>query len=130
MPSLKIGPAYWISTGLIALNFTFGGISSVVKSQSSLEVFRHLGYPDYFAVMLGGAQLLGVAAILGPVPRTLREWAYAGLTFDASAAAISLLAIGTSISQVIFPIIALGLIAVSYWTWRSRSDPGRNPIRC
>jgi len=32
-----------------------------------MEVFHRLGYPDYFAAMLGTAQLLGVLAILAPV---------------------------------------------------------------
>ena len=54
-----------------------------MKTGASLEVFHRLGYPDYFAPMLGTAQLLGVVAILAPVPVMLREWAYAGLAFDA-----------------------------------------------
>jgi len=113
---------YWIPTALVALNWTFGGTSSVLKTEMSMEVFRHLGYPDYFAVMLGTAQLLGVVAILAPVPRTLREWAYAGLTFDVIAAIVSSLAVGSPVSQVSIPIGALVLVLISYRAWRNRLE--------
>lgn len=82
-----------------------------------MEVFHRLGYPDYFATMLGSAQLLGVAALLAPVPKTLREWAYAGLVFDASAAVISILATGNPISHLRFPLIALLLVLISHRAW-------------
>ena len=120
MHNSKINLTYWIPTLLIALNWTFGGITSLLKTESSMEVFRRLGYPGYFAVMLGIAQLLGVIAILAPVPRRLREWAYAGLTFDVAAAIVSLLAIGTPIWQVSIPVIALILVLTSYVAWRWR----------
>lgn len=65
--------AYWIPTVLIALNFSFGGASSVLRDETSMEIYRKLGYPDYFGIMLGMAQLLAIAAILLPVPNRLRE---------------------------------------------------------
>jgi len=113
---------YWIPTILIALNWTFGGASSLLKAPTSIEVFHRLGYPDYFATMLGAAQLLGVLAVLAPVPRTLREWAYAGFTFDASAAIISLLAVGSPIPHVLPAAISLPLVLTSYRAWRARMD--------
>jgi hypothetical protein len=111
---------YWIPTVLIALNWTYGGIASLLRVESSMEVFRRLGYPEYFAALLGTAQLLGVIAILAPVPRTLREWAYAGLIFDASAAIFSLMAIGTPLWQVSIPAVAVALVLMSYRGWRGR----------
>jgi hypothetical protein len=71
--------------------------------------------------MLGTAQLIGVVAILAPVPRAIREWAYAGLTFDVIAAIISLLAIGTPTWQVSIPVVALVLVLTSYITGRGRA---------
>ena len=111
---------YWIPTVLIALNWTFGGASSLLKAPTSMEVFHRLGYPEYFATLLGTAQLLGVLAILAPVPRTLREWAYAGFTFDASAAIFSLWAVGSPISHVLPATIALPLVLTSYRAWRTK----------
>jgi hypothetical protein len=126
MDNLKGKLAYWIPTGLLVLNFVFGGLSTLLKAESSLEVFRRLGYPDYFATMLGVAQLLAAAALLVPVPRTLREWAYAGLSFDAIAAGISLLAIGMSVYHLGFPVIVLVLLFVSHSAWRRRLAAAKN----
>jgi hypothetical protein len=109
--------AYWIPTGFIALNWTFGGVSTLLKTPSSMEVFSRLGYPEYFAALLGAAQILGVVAILAPVPRVLREWAYAGLTFDATAAIFSLLAIGVPAWH---PVVALAMVLTSYLAWKDR----------
>ena len=120
MHDSKRNLTYWIATMLIALNWTFGGVSALLRTDSSMEVFSRLGYPGYFAVMLGTAQLLGVVLILAPVPRALREWAYAGLTFDVTAAIISLLAIGTPAWQLSFPVVALALLLTSYVAWRGR----------
>lgn len=45
-----------------------------------VEAFRHLGYPDYFRMPLGGAKLLGVIALLTPrVPGAVSEWRRRGL---------------------------------------------------
>lgn len=110
--------AYWIPTILIALLWTFGGTNALLRTESSVEVIRRLGYPAYFGVMLGVAQLLGVAAILAPVPRTLREWAYAGFAFDVIAAIVSSLAIGSPLVHIIFPMLALTMLLASYRAWR------------
>ena len=117
---------YWIPTGLLVVNFALGGASTLLKSEGALDVFRKLGYPDYFAAMLGTAQLLGAAALLLPAPRTVREWAYAGLSFDCIAAAISLLAVGMTVYHLGFPIFILALILTSHWSWRRRLALAKN----
>ena len=51
---------------------------------------KALGYPDYFAYSLVIAKILGVIAIALPkIPQKLKEWAYAGLTFNLIFAFIS-----------------------------------------
>lgn len=126
MADVKGTLAYWIPTGLLVLNFAFGGVSTLLGAESSLEVFRRLGYPDYFAPLLAVAQLLGAAALVIPVSHTLRDWAYAGLSFDAIAAAVSLLAIGMPLYQLGFPVFILALLFTSHWAWRRRLVPAKN----
>lgn len=81
---------------------------------------------------MGIAQLLGVVALFAPVPRTLREWAYAGFTFDIGAAILSILSVGDPLSHVILPLYALTMLQLSYFAWRRREraalsspSPGR-----
>lgn len=112
---------YWITTSIIALLAIAGGLGDLLMTEQAMEVFRHLGYPDYFAVLLGAAKILGVVAILAPVPRTLREWAYAGFTFDICAAIISILAVGDPFYNITIPVIGLVLTLTSYVLWRRRS---------
>ncbi len=121
-PSIRISTAlaYWVPTVLVGLSSIAGGIYDALRPEAALAVFHHLGYPDYFATLLGTAKLLGGLAILLPVPRMLREWAYAGLTFDVLSALISLLAVGHAITELPIPIFVLALVQTSYWTWRRR----------
>jgi hypothetical protein len=110
---------YWIPTVLLALLMGPGGVLDVLSRPEVLEILRRLGYPDYFAPMLGVAKLLGVIAILAPVPRTIREWAYAGFTFDLTAAAVSHLVVGGP-GEIGPPLIGLVFVALSYRGWRMR----------
>ena len=112
---------YWISTTLVALLMLQGGISEIMHTEGSNQVMRSLGYPVYLNTILGVAKLFGVAAILLPVPRTLREWAYAGFTFDIAGATASFVAVGQVNWLLLIPIISLALVQTSYLTWRRRT---------
>src|SRR3712207_4585913 len=76
---MKLKIAYWTLTGLFGLMMLASGVMYLSGNPQPVEGFRHLGYPDYFRTLLGIAKILGAVALLVPVvPRTLREWAYAG----------------------------------------------------
>lgn len=76
---------------------------------------KPLGYPDYFAYGLIICKILGATAIMIPkLPATLREWAYAGLTFELLFAAFSHAMVDGNIGFVLFPLIVLGILVVSY----------------
>jgi hypothetical protein len=66
----------------------------VLRIPGAVAVFRHLGYPPYLLLFLGTAKILGVAAVLSPGPARLKEWAFAGLTFDLTGALYSHLSVG------------------------------------
>jgi hypothetical protein len=57
---------------------------------------------------------LGVIAILIPGFRRIKEWAYAGLTFDLIAALYSQIAIGDPPSKIMFMIIFFIILGFSY----------------
>ncbi|MCG8418139.1 MAG: DoxX family protein [Proteobacteria bacterium] len=105
---------YWITTGLLCLPMLMGGFLDLIQSAQVLEVLEQLGYPHYFASMLGVAKLLGVIAVLVPGWPRLKEWAYAGFTFDLLAAAISHVIVSSPFSEVAIPFAILGIGAASY----------------
>jgi hypothetical protein len=80
-----------------------------------MEGLAHLGYPTYFATIVGTWELLGAAAIVAPELPRVKEWAYAGMFFALSGAARSHAASGDPVSKVLVPLVVLGAAAVS-WT--------------
>lgn len=105
---------FWTATILI---FLFEGVMPALTSQSEMakEGIRHLGYPEYFGNALVVFKILGVIALVVPqVPKRLKEWAYAGFTFDFIFAAISHYAVDGMGLNAFFPFIVLGVLMVSY----------------
>jgi hypothetical protein len=108
---------FWISTVLI---FLFEGVMPAFFSQKkeSIEGFTHLGYPIYFVTVLTVFKVLGTLALIIPqVPKRLKEWAYAGLTFDFLCAAISYCVVDGFGFFAIFPLIVLAVLMVSYYCY-------------
>jgi hypothetical protein len=105
---------FWTATTLIAL---FEGLLPALTSQTELakEGIRHLGYPEYFGNALVVFKVLGVLALIIPqIPKRVKEWAYAGFTFDFIFASISHGAVDGVNGQTFFPLVVLGVLAVSY----------------
>lgn len=109
--------AYWIVTGILALLMLFSGISNIVAVPQAVPLFNHLGYPTYLIPFLGVAKTLGAIAILIPGFPRIKEWAYAGLTFDLVGAMYSGIAVGDPVSAWGMILIGLALIAASYFLY-------------
>ncbi|MGJ1262237.1 DoxX family protein [Sphingobacterium spiritivorum] len=76
---------------------------------------KPLGYPDYFAYTLIICKVLGVIAISLPsVPVKIKEWAYAGLTFNLIFAFISHAYVDQVIAYMIMPLAVLAILILSY----------------
>jgi hypothetical protein len=103
-----------IATTLFSLAMGASALLFLSGAPKVAESLSALGYPGYLAKMLGVAKLLGVAALWLPVPRTLREWAYAGFVFNLGGAVISHLASPGPHGRALQPAILLALLAVSY----------------
>jgi hypothetical protein len=114
MKKNKIG--YWIFTVLLCALMLFSAIPGLTTSQGSIDVIStQLGYPKYIIPFLSVAKLLAVVAILVPGFPRLKEWAYAGLTFDLLGAWYSSIAIGTPVAGWIFFVLFLALVFGSYF---------------
>lgn len=107
---------YWGSTLLIALFVLFSGTLYLV-AEAPAENFARLGFPDYFRVQLGIAKLVGGVALLVPLPRSLKEWTYAGFTIDFGSAVIAHLTVGDPISATVMPVVGLVILMTSYTTY-------------
>lgn len=106
--------AYWTTTALLALAFAAGGLFDLGGSPDVVASLAHLGYPAYFATLLGTWKVLGAAAILVPAMPRLKEWAYAGMVFDLSGAVVSHSASGDGVGQLVAPLVLLAFVGVSW----------------
>lgn len=75
-----------------------------------------LGRPDYFAYALIVLKILRATALMIPsLLAKLREWAYAGLTFNLIFAVIGHLAADKNIGFILMPVIIGFMLAVAYF---------------
>jgi uncharacterized membrane protein YphA (DoxX/SURF4 family) len=109
--------AYWTCTFIVAFIFISSGIFYVLGVPSVIEGVLHLGYPRYFVTLLGTWKVLGGIAILLPGFGRLKEWAYAGMIFDLTAAAVSSTAIGNAWWHVLAPL-SVAIIVMASWLLR------------
>ncbi|RPE05731.1 DoxX family protein [Chitinophaga lutea] len=109
---------YWIATGIFALLMIADGIAGVTRQQAGIDAMGMLGYPVYFLSIVGGAKLLGAVAILQNRFRLIKEWAYAGFTFNFLAASVSWAFAGFGAFETTFPLIILGIMCVPYFFWK------------
>jgi hypothetical protein len=107
---------YWVFNGLFAFVMFGSGVPGVIGAQSTIHGMHDImGYPLYFIPFLGVAKILGAIAILipGNFPR-IKEWAYAGLTFDLIAATYSLYCIPNPEGPWWGTLIFIALAAAAY----------------
>ena len=115
---------YWVVTVLIALETLVGGVTDLIHGRSILvagppvaDVVTHLGYPLYFVRIIGVWKVLGGIVLLIPGYARLKEWAYAGIFFELSGAAVSWLAYEHNVGEAVVPMV-LALLALVSWALR------------
>lgn len=112
--SLGTKIAFWVSTTLFAAMMTMSGVMYLTQPAMA-EAFQHLGFPPYFRIELGIAKLLGVVALIVPVPLRVKEWAYAGFGITLLSAVIAHANMDGP-AQIVPPLVAAMLLALSYVT--------------
>jgi uncharacterized membrane protein YphA (DoxX/SURF4 family) len=113
---------YFVTLGLFALAMLGSGVMNVLQPPQLVESLSQLGYPPYLLTIIGVWKLLGALAIAVPGLPRLKEWAYAGFTFELSGAVISHLVSGDGPGKAAFP---LALLALGLTSWALRPSMRR-----
>ncbi len=107
---------FWATSVFI---FLFEGMMPLSTLLFQPEYFnagtKPLGYPDYFAYTLIIFKILGSTVLI--IPRLhpkIKEWAYAGLTFNLIFAVISHIIVDGNINYILMPIVIGCILATSY----------------
>lgn len=113
---------YWITTAMLSFELILGALwdFNLVNAGYVPAVMKHLGYPPYFATLLGVWKLAGAAAVLAPRFTRLKEWAYAGAFFTFTGAAVSHFSVGDSTAAIIAPLV-FATITTASWALRPAS---------
>ncbi|MDN3654262.1 DoxX family protein [Ferruginibacter paludis] len=107
---------YWIATTLLSFGMLGSGFAQLFHAKEMIDLIVPLGYPLYFLYIIGVWKILGVAAILLPGCKLVKEWAYAGFFFLMTGALVSHLASGdTTVKGIIGPFMQTIFIVLSWY---------------
>jgi hypothetical protein len=106
--------AYWVCTIIV---FLMEGVMPALTSQTEMakQGISHLGYPGYFGNILVIFKVLGALSLLIPiVPAKIKEWAYAGFTFNFIFAFLSHGMVDGFTGLTYFPLVIMAILWISY----------------
>jgi uncharacterized membrane protein YphA (DoxX/SURF4 family) len=107
--------AVWVICVLLAALFAFAGLPKVTGDPRAVEGFAKGGFPGWFLLFIGAAEIAGAVGLL--IPR-LRFWAASGLFIIMIGAVATHLRAGDSPDKVAPAAIALVLTGLVAWLSR------------
>lgn len=114
---------YWVIISLFALMMLADGIAGISQQKDGQEAFRQLGYPTYLMTIIGTAKILGAIALLQTKFSRLKEWAFAGFTFNFLGASASWAFVGSQVFNIVLPLIMLAILLLAYGLWKKVEHP-------
>jgi hypothetical protein len=119
-----------VTTTLAVLVFAGSGIAMLVRHEHITADMKLMGYPAFFLSILGAWKVLGAVTVALPGLPRLKEWAYAGMIFDLTGAALSRVLGGFGVEHAVPPMMICGAVLAS-WALRPVSrrlaSPGDAP---
>lgn len=108
---------FWATTFVIVFELAAGSVWNLLTIEWVEVQLHHLGYPKFFAYILGVWQAGAAVAIIAPRLPLIKEWAYAGAFFLWSGAVASHLAVGDGLETWWVPLM-FGTCAIASWVLR------------
>jgi hypothetical protein len=119
--------AYWVTTAFLVFNILAGGLAELAQLKGNAEGMLVLGYPLYVMTILGTWKVLGSIALLAPRFPRLKEWAYAGIFFNMSGAAVSHIVVGDEAWHAYYTA-SLAMVTLISWALRPESRTLGTPL--
>ena len=115
---------YWFTTIFVTLILGLSGGMSIAHAAPLMKALKHLGYPEYFANILGVGKAIGLVVFLAPGMPRFKEWAYAGFSITILSACYSHLSSGDRL-LALEPLLTFAALVCSYFTRpQDRKFPG------
>ena len=114
---------YWVTTAILVFVMFSGAVGELTHNWGTLETVTILGYPPYLLTIVAVWKVAGSIALLVPGFPRLKEWAYAGIFFNMTGAAVSHIAVGDYGAYGYHFIVTLTIagLAVASWALRPQS---------
>jgi DoxX-like family len=109
--------AFWATTFVIVFELTAGSVWNLLTIEWVEVQLHHLGYPRFFAYILGAWQAGAAVAIIAPRLPLIKEWAYVGAFFLWSGAVASHLSAGDGLASWWVPLM-FATCAIASWVLR------------
>lgn len=106
---------------LFSLMMLMDGVSGIMLLEDGKKAFDQIGYPYYLMPILGTCKILGAIGLWQP-NRTLKEWAFAGFTFNFLGASASWAMSGGPTAFVVLPLVMFVVLMAIYWLWKKTSS--------
>jgi len=116
----KVNTIYWIFTGLLSLGMLFSAVGGFVPNPQSTAMMQHIGFGPHVLPLLSFLKVLGVIALLIQRFPRLKEWAYAGFTFDLLGAVYSFIMAGDPVKNWAPILLGFVLVFGSYIFWHKK----------
>lgn len=105
---------YWIFTILLIAMMLMSAVTSLMPNPQGEAMMKTIGYPYDVLYLLSVAKILGIIALLVPGFSRLKEWAYAGFTFDLIGATYAFIMVGTPVTDLVFMLAGMVFVFGSY----------------
>lgn len=102
---------------LFSVMMLMDGIAGTLMLDEGKKAFDQLGYPYYLMPIVGVSKILGVAGLWQP-NKVLKEWAFAGFTFNFLGASASWALSEGPIGFVLIPVFMLIVLLAIYFLWK------------
>jgi len=106
---------YWVTTTFVTLILGISGGMSIAHAAPLMKALKHLGYPEYFANILGAGKAVGLIVFLAPGMPRFKEWAYAGFSITVLSACYSHFSSGDGL-LALEPFLTFVALIASYFT--------------
>ena len=116
----KVNLIYWIFTILLVVSMLFSAIGGFMPTPEGNAMMKHIGFGPHVLPLLSVLKILGSIALLVPGFARLKEWAYAGFTFDLLGAVYSFIAVGDPVMMWAPILLGFVFIAMSYIYWHKK----------
>jgi hypothetical protein len=109
--------AFWATTFVVAFELAAGSVWNLVPIEWVEVQLDHLGYPHFFAYIIGAWQVGAAVVIIAPGLPLIKEWAYVGSFFLWSGAVASHLSAGDGVELWWVPLM-FATFAIASWVLR------------